>query len=221
MCIRDRGRPIGTLSADRLRLEASRAARTLTLVLENGYERRAGERRPFSGRAAAPDETDPRDGSRRIPLSGIDPLPWIEACPELFAEAASDAVLDDGRWDHRALRAALNELLRADASNGWHRVQGFGGVQGSLVRDVQLAHLDREGALEKRIFADRMSFAESGDGIEVLLEDGAFVRGEQKTPFPGGRHRIFLPRADLEAWRAARVPGLGEPSEAPSTRPHR
>ena len=44
------GRPTGALCAARLRLEASRAARTLTLVLEDGYERRGTVKLPVRRR---------------------------------------------------------------------------------------------------------------------------------------------------------------------------
>lgn len=43
----DAGRTVGTLCAERMHLEASLSARSVTLVLEDGYERIGGERIPF------------------------------------------------------------------------------------------------------------------------------------------------------------------------------
>ena len=200
----DRGHPIGSLCADRMRFEASRSARTLTIVLEDGFERRQGEKIPFEG----PAKSDGRGARRDIVLPDVDPRPWVEACPELFARANDEAVLDDQRFDLDLLRASLNTLLRADATVGFWRVQGIGGVQGSLLRDVQLDGLDREGRLERKLFADRMQVLREAQGVQILLEGGAQLRGDRKTPFLDGRFRIFLPRAKVEEWSAAGTPGL-------------
>ena len=140
-----RGRPLGTLSADRLRLEASRAARTLTIVLENGYERRFGAKTPFDG---SPPDADGRAGVRRIVLPASDPKPWLDAVPELFREEDKTPPLDDGSHDVAKLRAALNQLLHAEALAGEYRVIGIGGVQGSVLRDVAIDLLDAEGRAE-------------------------------------------------------------------------
>jgi hypothetical protein len=229
----DRGRPLGTLCADRLRLEASRAARSLTLVLEDGYERIGAVKTPFAdvphGSLPAPPGTgaagaaEPADSAapvarsaRRILLPDVDPRAWIEALPELFKAEEKAPPPDDGRWDLGALRAALNDLLRLDAAGGFYRVQGITGVQGDTLRDVVIDGLDRDGRLERKLFADRVRIAPVDQGLMILLEGGAQMRGDEKTAFLDGRYRIFLPRADLEEWRKAGVPGL---SPAPGKKP--
>ncbi len=206
----ERGRPVGTLAAERLRLEGSRAARTLTLVLENGYERRGGEKLFFEGVSAA----DAKGTIKRLELPDIDPAPWIESLPELFREEDKAPPADDGLWDLGAVRAALNLLLRQDVSGGWWRLASFGGVQGSVLRDVQLDRLDAEGRLERKLFADRMEIDAQEKGVKIELQDGAQLRGDTKTPFLEGRFRIFLPRASVDEWRRAGVPGLSPPQKA-------
>ncbi len=200
----DRGRLVGGLFAERLRLEASRSARTVALVLEEGFETQGEERLPFA------------DGVRRIPMSHIDPQPWLEALPELFASDVLDPPNDDGLWDHEKLRAELNRLLGLVASAGFLRVHSFGGVMQDVIVDVHLEQFDAEGHLERRLFADRMRILVDPEGSWLVLEGGAFVVGDSKEPFRNGEHRIFLTRAPYSEWRAAALPGL-----ASSNRPER
>lgn len=201
------GRPAGSLFAQRLRLEGSRAARTVTIVLEHGYELRAGEKTPFEGASDA----DGQDGVRRIQLAHVDPARWIEALPELFGPKAAAETEDDGRFDLRLARETLNRLLAEDAAHGWWRVDDFAGVVDGAFRKVALRRLDRDGKLERLLFADRMRVQAQGESVCLVLEDGAQVRGDEKAPFLDGTYRIFLPRASAHAWRAAGVPGLAQP----------
>jgi len=204
------GRPYGTLCAERLHLEGSQSARTLTLVLEQGYERRGTERFPFDEPGLSFPETsaDPaaRRGSKRIELPEIDPARWIEKVPELFAPSITTGSTDDGRHDRTAIRVALNVLLREDATGGWWRLRDLGGVQGDVLREVVLDGFDRDGRQERRLFADRLTILEQPKGVQLLLEKGAQVRGDQKLPFLDDHYRIFLPRAAPEAWAKAGVP---------------
>jgi hypothetical protein len=215
------GRPMATLCAEHLHLEGSRAARTLTFVLEDGYERRGGRLHPFpiGGDAAissadsadeslAPgaDEHSARRGLRRIELAEVDPLPWIEAAPELFSGSTSEPASDDGKHPLGPLRAKLNQLLREDATHGWYRMGVLGGVQGVVLREVELDVFDKSGALERKLFADRLTVLRRAQGVELLLEQGAQMRGSRKTPFLDGRLRIILPRADPKLWSEGGVP---------------
>ncbi|MBK7644349.1 MAG: hypothetical protein IPJ19_15110 [Planctomycetes bacterium] len=204
------GRPYGTLCAERLRLEGSQAARTLTIVLEQGYERRGAQRFPFDEPGASVVETaaDPaaRRGTRRIELPEVDPARWIAKVPELFGPAAAAQPIDDGRHDRTVIRVALNLLLREDASAGWWRLSALGGVQGDVLREVVLDGFDRDGRMERKLFADRMTIQEQPTGVQLLLEQGAQVRGDQKLPFLEDRYRIFLPQADAQLWAKAGVP---------------
>lgn len=206
----ERGRLAGSLCAERLRLEGSRAARTVTLVLERGYEMRDGVRRPF---APGPGEAAAEGGVRRIEIVDSNPKDWIEAVPELFGPAAVEPAHDDGRWSLVYVEGALNRLLRADAEHGYWRFKHVGGVVDRVLRDVQLEHLNADGKLERRLFADSLRIELQDRGVALLLEDGAQVRGDEKTPFLDGRFRIYLPRAVRADWDAAEVPLFG-PVEA-------
>lgn len=225
----DRGVPLGSLCAERMKLEASLSARTLTLILEEGYERRGSERTPFAvppdallvpapatDSEAKPDTSAAqRRGERRIVLAYVDPQPWIDALPELFRNVDRHLAHDDGHWDRMGVVLALNRLLRIDAAAGVWRIVSLGGVDAGVLREVQIDQLDREGRLEKKLFADRLTIQEQKNGVVLLLEDGAQLRGDVKTPFLDGRYRIFLPRADLTEWRAANVPGIASTPAAP------
>jgi hypothetical protein len=208
-CLDERGRLAGSVRAERLRLEASQSAHTLTLVLEQGVESRGGEPVPFEG------------GTRRITLRDVDPEPWLAECPELFDGAATARTEDDGLWSLSAVRRELNRLLALDPEFGWYRLHSLGGVRGSELVDVQLEELDPGGRRQRRLFADRLRIALEDGGVVLELVDGAFVHGDAKQPFRDGRHRVVLPTADAGAWRAATLPGFcapptrAEPAEAP------
>lgn len=209
----DRGRLIGALAANHLTLEVSRAARTVTLVLSEGYETRSGQRVDFEGGAEA------RGGTRRIFLPSVDPAPWIETLPELVSPEDSLALLDDGRWDLQALRIRLNELLRragpdgdsgTSGGAGW-RLRALGGVLGDSLCDVQLVEYADDGAVRRRLFADRMVIGRLGRAVELVLRDGSQERRGRVAPFLDGRYRVALPRAGADDWAAAGVPGLARP----------
>jgi hypothetical protein len=189
------------LFAERLRLEGSRAAKTLTLVLEEGYEGHGGARTPFP------------EGKRRIVLPHVDPMPWVEALPELFGDQPFGGEKDDGRWNKNLVRFALNRLLREEGAGGHYFLHSLAGISSGSLMEVQLETFRGDGSLDRRIFADRMTIvplAREGRGITLVFEEGVHMRGDVKAPFLDGRFRVFLPRADIARWRAAGLPGLQE-----------
>jgi hypothetical protein len=197
-CLDERGGLAGSLRAERLRLEGSRAAHTLTLILEDGFESRGGVRVPFEG------------GARRITLPEVDPEPWRVECPELFEDEPAPAH-DDGRWAREEVRRELNRLLALDTRHGWYRLHALGGVVGDELRDVALEELQADGRLARRLFADRLRLVLEDDALVLELSDGASVRGAEKRPFRDGTLRVVLPGAAGAAWRAASLPGLAPP----------
>jgi len=207
------GRLAGSLFAERLRLEASLAGRSLSLVLEQGYESHGGQRTNF-GTAADPTGPPPW----RISLEGLDPRPWIESLPELAGESSAGVAADDGLWDLAYVQVTLNERLREDTSSGWLRIKRLGGVASGVLRDVHVEVLDPSGVLERRIFADRLTLERSGDGLLLRFEGGVHLRGEERTPFLGGGYRVWLPRARAESWSAAGLPGLVAVPRGPAAR---
>ncbi|MBL6721902.1 MAG: hypothetical protein ISQ08_10895 [Planctomycetes bacterium] len=206
----ERGRPAGLVAAERLRLEASRAGRTVTLVLEEGREERVGVSLPFEGALSVEASgAHLRGGVRRIEVTGVAVEPWLEALPELFREQDLRPALDDGLWDLVAVRQELNRLLAEQEATGRWRLGGLGGVVGTELRDVQLVELDAEGRPARRLFADRLVLESNpAGGLRLRLHDGVQHRGQEQTPFLEGRFTIALPRADAAAWRSVGLPGM-------------
>lgn len=198
----ERGRLTGSLSAERLRLEASSAARTLTLVLEDGFESRAGERVPFL------------EGTRRITLTDVDPEGWFEDFPELFDGPDAGRTDDDGRWRLADVRRELNRLLALDQRGGWYRLHSLGGVRDTRLNEVLLEELEPSGRARRRFLADSLELFLEDASLVLVLKDGAIVRGAEKVPFQDGVYRIVLPGIAPEAWRAAALPGLAAPPGA-------
>jgi len=208
----ERGRPVGSLVSERLRLEVSRAGFGVTLVFEEGYERHAGVKIPFGPVGA---DGLQRTGVRRIHLPDLNPEPWVELVPELISEQDLLKSQDDGLWQLRPLRQRLDGLLRAAGTplGGWRLVE-LGGVVDNTLNDVQLIERDGDGREVRRLFADRLRIeAEPGGGLRLDLQGGIQVRNGRRAPFLAGRYRIFLPRAKASVWRAENLPGLSEPKE--------
>lgn len=203
----ERGRLAGSLGAQRLRLLGSRTARTLTIVLEEGFESRGGVRTAFEPEELPESERE-SFGVRRIELEEVDPMPWISAAPELFGGAQLAAPVDDGHWNLTYVRASLNRLLRLDIERGYWRLKTLGGVAEGVLHDVHFEQFDAQGQLERRLFADRLRIERRERGVALLLEDGATVRGDEKSPFLDGHFRIYLPRAEHAEWNSAGLPGL-------------
>ena len=200
-------RPVGSLTAERLRLEGSEAGHTLTLIFEKGYERRGGMKLPFQG-----DE-------RRIVLPAVDPRPWMESMPELFENEKLELPVDDGKWPVEKVRRRINELLREDAPEGkYFRLHTLSGVTNELLREVHLEERDAEDRILRRLFADSLQLERLEHGIRMTLESGAQVRGDEKLPFLGGKLRIFLPGARIEGWCDGQLPGLPKPADEPGER---
>ncbi len=206
----ERGRPAGLVAAERLRLEASRAGRTVTLVLEEGREERGGVSLPFEGALSVEASgAHLRGGVRRIEVTGVAVEPWLEALPELFREEDLRPALDDGLWDLVAVRQELNRLLAEQEASGRWRLGGLGGVVGTELRDVQLVELDAEGRPARRLFADRLVLESApAGGLRLRLHDGVQHRGQEQTPFLDGLFTIALPRADAATWRRVGLPGM-------------
>ncbi|MBJ02511.1 MAG: hypothetical protein CMK00_06540 [Planctomycetes bacterium] len=191
-----RGRPLGSLHAERFHLEASHAGKSVTMVFEEGGESHGGRPEvPFEG------------GRRRVPLLGVAPEPWLEALPGLFPEdeRTGPRAQADEKLARRA--KALNELLLEDTSDGYWRLKDCASLDGRIFREVQLEHRGRDGKLDKRLFTDQLSVQageqDASSGVILRLSEGVQdVRGELR-PFLQGRFSIFLPGADAGAWRGA------------------
>ena len=199
----DRGRLVGSISAKSIHMEASVTARTVTMILIDGRETHGGFGTPFD--------------LRRIPFNFVDPWPWIEAMPGLFpdfqAGQATPSGIDDGNWELEPLRERLNKLLRQDSINGYYKIKHIDGVLKSKLRGLHLVEYSPAGLSTRHIFADTGSISLGDRGATILLEDGASMRGDEKTAFLRGRFQIYLPKADQDQWKAKPLPGLSEAAE--------
>lgn len=199
-----RGVLCGSLTAERLHLEASRSGHSLTIVLTSGMHREGASQRPFDG------------GVYRIPLRHVDPKPFIEDCPELFDPAVVERVVDDGRWSLPALGLALDRLLGERVSGTNYRIVWFGGVVGDELRDVELVAVGDDGRELRRIVADGLTVELHRDHVRLVLRDGLTLSGDTRAPFLDGRMRIVLTGSDPARWRAARVPSVEAAGVVPS-----
>lgn len=194
-------RAVGSVSAERLYLEGSLTGRTLTLVLEEGYERRAGDLLPFEGTEVG----KRRGGERRIVLVRTDPRPWMDALPELFREQEPAPTLGYTGKTYGELRRAVNQLLSEDAAGGRWRLEAFEGLGDAGLMGVNLIDLDVGGRTKRHLFADHLRVERRASGVVLVLNDGIQMRGGRKTPFLNGRFRIFLPQALHAGWEEAGV----------------
>ncbi len=211
----DRGRLTGMLRAERLRIEVSRAARTVTLVLEDGFEMSGGRKYPFPGTVQATADTPSGiaktgGGVRRILLPSIDPTPWIESLPDLVDASDLAVSFDDGNWDSVSVRAALNRLLAASAPAGgvsW-KLLAVSGISKNRLNDVQFLELGPDGGVRRRVFADEATVhvPKGSQAVRIELESGSVKRGSRVAPFLGGRYRISLPFAKVKDWESAEIP---------------
>lgn len=201
----DRGRLTGMLRADRLRIEVSRAARTVTLVLEDGFEMSGGHKSLFPGSDGAG-----AGGVRRITLPAIDPMPWIEALPDLVDTSDLAVSFDDGAWDSMIVRSRLNRLLASSSpagGNSW-KLLALSGVSKNRLNDVQFIEAGPDGSIRRRVFADEAEIhvPRGAESVRIELASGSVKRGNRVAPFLGGLYRISLPFAKVEDWRAAEIP---------------
>ncbi|MHC4262722.1 MAG: hypothetical protein ACYSWX_09390, partial [Planctomycetota bacterium] len=87
-----------------------------------------------------------------------------------------------------------------------YRGAWLGGVVDGVLRDVQLEGRDEAGRTERRIFADALRLVLDGTSLELHLNNGSTIRGDEKAPFLDGRMRIVVPRVSVERWTAADLP---------------
>lgn len=197
-----RGRLRGRISAERLTLEGSRAGHSLTLVFENGSRRESGVVSNFFG------------STYRLTFRYVDPEPFAVEFPEMFDPERWEQPVDDGTWTLPVVRRQVNLLLGEDPDGQRFRLEWLGGVVGDELRDVELSESHAEGGVRRRLFADRLRLLEQSGWIVLLLEDGVSFQGEVQAPFLDGQLRLVLPRADLDAWQAAELPGLDSSAAA-------
>lgn len=103
-------------------------------------------------------------------------------------------------------RQGLDNLLSQKHSFGHYRLESVGRLEGDALKIVRLAWYDSTGKLFKYIEADTLKLRSRGEGwIELILENGSFIRLGKKTPFRDPQYRIHLPDQKVDDWRATGV----------------
>jgi hypothetical protein len=104
-------------------------------------------------------------------------------------------------------RRALDNLLSEKHSFGHYRLESVDRIEGDALRIVRLSWFDSNGILFKYIEADSLRVRSRGEGwIELILENGSFIRLDKKTPFRDPEYRIHLPNQKVGDWRATGLP---------------
>lgn len=203
------GRLAGLIRADRAEFELHHMTGNLVLRFFDGY--RTGS----AGRIALPAE------GLRLDLADVNAPAWLEHFPELSeiggevaAPATAGARADEVRQPAaagasvREIRNALDALISQRGSFHYYKVNALGGVNGTVLQLVQINWHDNAGRLVKTIEADTMvvRLHAKGNSVELELRNGAFLSDEGKSPFSSDLFRLYLPRQDLDAWRASGVP---------------
>ncbi len=100
-------------------------------------------------------------------------------------------------------RQALDNLLSEKHSFGHYRLESVDRIEGDALRIVRLSWYDSNGNLFKYIEADTLRIRSRGEGwIELVFENGSFIRLGKKTPFRDPQYRIHLPNQKVDDWRA-------------------
>jgi len=197
----------GAIRAGRAEFELHRMTGNLVLRFFDGSRAAGG------ARVALPSE------GLRIDLEQVAVDAWLEHFPELSdvkadPESAAAAGPTDLRQPAvpgssvRAVRDALDALISRRGSFHYYKLGALGGVDGTVLKLVQINWHDNAGRLVKTIEADTLTVRlhPKGNSVELELRNGAFLSAEGRSPFSSDLFRLYLPKQDLDAWRASGVP---------------
>ncbi len=173
-----------------------------------------GSRAAGGARVALPPE------GLRLDLEEIGVKAWLEHFPELSdmgpepaaaAAAPGPAELRQPAVPGSSVRHvkdALDALISQRGSFHYYKLGALGGVDGTVLKLVQINWHDNAGRLVKTIEADVLTVRlhPKGNSVELELRNGAFLSEEGRSPFSSDLFRLYLPRQDLDAWRASGVP---------------
>ncbi len=130
------------------------------------------------------------------------------AAPPAQPEAARPGAPRAPAVGVKEIQRALDGFLAKRGSFSYYRLNALGGVEGAVLKLVQINWHDNSGRLVKTIEADSMvvRLHEKNASVELELHNGAFLDNDVKHPFSDDVFRLHLPRQDLAAWRASGIP---------------
>lgn len=123
---------------------------------------------------------------------------------------SNDAGANDNSGDQisplERTRQGLDALLSQRHSFGHYRLEKVGRMEQDALKVVRLSWYDSNGNLFKYIEADTLRIRSRGQGwIELILENGSFIRLGKKTPFRDPEYRIHLPSQKVADWRSTGI----------------
>ncbi|MDP6963792.1 MAG: hypothetical protein QGF46_06455, partial [Planctomycetota bacterium] len=134
---------------------------------------------------------------------------WQEFLPQLLPAAATvnSGGADISAADTEQVRVALDALVSKRGSFSYYKLSSLGQVVGNELRYVQINWHDNSGRLVKTIEADSLIVVLHKSGsVELQMRNGAFLAGNQRSPFASDRFSLHLPRQQLGMWRDSQVP---------------
>jgi hypothetical protein len=199
------GRPIGSRSAQGLKIRVDPGTLTAQLVLRGGETVERGQRTPF-----------PEEGFEvEIAAIARESLTIAEILPFLALDAPIPEVKPEiarsERFDSREPLALLNREL-GDSGRGYVRFAVLRGIDAGRLIDVELNHYTGAGALMKTVVARSCDVDRTARRVRLVFRDGHHVQNGREVPFFKGRGdgesaptwTLDLEDADPEAWTLLR-----------------
>ncbi|KAA3604521.1 MAG: hypothetical protein DWQ01_22045 [Planctomycetota bacterium] len=189
------GRLDNLLKAERVEFQLHQMSGTLALRFFDGHRSRAGVR------IALPPE------GARLDFLEVNSKAWLQHFPALAEAEVEQAAAKVPDAQLEPVRKALDGFLSLRGPGGYYRMNSLGGIQGNQLQLVQINWFDAAGRLVKTIEADQMEVQLYKKGtVELVLRNGAFVDGGQRSPFYNDLFRIYLTRQPVAEWQASEIP---------------
>ena len=183
------------IDATNVKLELHKMSHTVVMTFNDGSRTVGGV-----AKVALPDE------GVRLEFSEVNIDVWIEQFPELIIAGPSTSVRQSANNSDQ-VKAALDSLISKRGSFSYYKLSALGEINGDALRYVQINWHDNSGRLVKTIEADSLLVVLHKSGsVELQMRNGAFLSGNQRSPFSSDRFSLHLPRQDIQLWRDSIVP---------------
>ena len=183
------------IDATNVKLELHKMSHTVVMTFSDGSRTVGGV-----AKVALPDE------GVRLEFSEVNTEVWTEQFPELIIANPSTSVRQSANNSDQ-VKAALDTLISKRGSFSYYKLSALGEINGDALRYVQINWHDNSGRLVKTIEADSLLVVLHKSGsVELQMRNGAFLSGNQRSPFSSDRFSLHLPRQEMQLWRDSIVP---------------
>ena len=183
------------IDATSVKLELHRMSHTVVMTFSDGSRTVGGV-----AKVALPDE------GVRLEFSEVNIDVWAEQFPELVIDSPSTSARQPAN-NSEQVKVALDSLISRRGSFSYYKLSSLGEINGDELRYVQINWHDNSGRLVKTIAADSLLVVLHKSGsVELQMRNGAFLSGNQRSPFSSDRFSLHLPRQDMQLWRDSIVP---------------